>query len=136
LERGILKGSYALLMQLKEDKKLSIGKLGKIDFPKGYYVYVGSAMNGIEGRVKRHQRADKKIHWHIDYFLKKAEISSAYYLESKKRRECDIANNFSRKFEGTPKFGSSDCQCEGHLFYGEQKELVNSAKENKMKNLI
>ena len=130
-----MKGSYALLMNLREDEKIRIGSLGKIEFPKGYYVYVGSAMNGIEGRVNRHLRNRKKVHWHIDFFLKKAEISSVYYLESKNRMECNIANKFSRKFEGVPNFGSSDCQCEGHLFYGEQRELVNCAMENRMNQL-
>jgi Uri superfamily endonuclease len=133
---GILKGSYALFMHLKEEDEIRIGSLGKIELPKGYYVYVGSAMNGIEGRVNRHLRNRKKVHWHIDYFLKKVEISSVYYLESKKRTECKIANKFSREFEGVPKFGSSDCQCEGHLFYGKRKELVNCAKENEMKILF
>jgi Uri superfamily endonuclease len=132
MERGILKGSYALLIHLKEDKKIRIGSLGKIELPKGYYVYIGSAMNGIEGRVNRHLRNRKKVHWHIDYFLKKARISSAYYLESQKQTECNIANKFSRNFEGVPKFGSSDCECEGHLFYGGQKELENCVRENKM----
>ena len=130
-----MKGSYALLMQLREDEEIRIGSLGKIEFPKGYYVYVGSAMNGIESRVNRHLRNRKKIQWHIDYFLKKAEISSTYYLESKKRTECKIANTFSREFEGVTKFGSSDCQCEGHLFYGGQRELVDCAMKNRMKQL-
>lgn len=122
-------------MHLKEDKEIRIGSLGKIEFPNGYYVYVGSAMNGIEGRVNRHLRNRKKVHWHIDYFLKKAEISSVYFLESETRMECKIADKYSREFEGVPKFGSSDCQCKGHLFYGEQKELVDCALENKMNQL-
>ena len=31
-------------------------------------------MNGLEQRVARHLRKDKKMHWHIDYLLKKAKI--------------------------------------------------------------
>ena len=130
-----MKGSYVLLIHLKEDEEIRIGSLGKIEFPKGYYVYVGSSMNGIEGRVNRHLRKRKKVHWHIDYFLKKAEILSAYYFESKKRTECNIANKFFRKFEGVPKFGSSDCNCVGHLFHGNRNELENYAMENRMNQL-
>ncbi len=135
MERGFLKGSYALLTHLKEDEEMRIGSLDKIEFSKGYYAYIGSALNGIEGRVRRHKRAEKKMHWHIDYFLKKANISSAYYIESKKPIECNIACIFSKEFEGITKFGSSDCECESHLFYGNRKELINLAMENKMNKL-
>jgi Uri superfamily endonuclease len=69
LQGNILKGSYVLLIELEQDSNIKVGALGKIHFSKGHYVYVGSAMNGIEGRVRRHLRDEKKTRWHVDYFL-------------------------------------------------------------------
>ncbi|UCE38334.1 MAG: GIY-YIG nuclease family protein [Thermoplasmata archaeon] len=125
-----MKGTYALLMHLEDDKNIRIGSLGSIDFLKGHYLYIGSGMNGIEGRVRRHLRDKKKNHWHIDYFLEKVKITNVYYIN--KKRECILANNFSQKFEVVPRFGSSDCNCKGHLFYGGHRELVDCALQNRL----
>ena len=124
-----MKGSYALLLELDKNSDIIIGALGRIRFPRGYYVYVGSAMNGIEGRVRRHLRDDKKIHWHIDYLLIKAEIRGVYKLESKKRLECAIAGTFSERFDVIESLGASDCKCEGHLFFGRKTQLEDSLRE-------
>jgi Uri superfamily endonuclease len=44
-----MKGCYCLIIKLNNDRTVKIGKkLGKIEFKKGYYVYVGSAMNSLE----------------------------------------------------------------------------------------
>ena len=66
-----LKGTYCLLIHLKQDSKITIGKLGEKNFQKGYYIYVGSALNSLKTRIQRHLRKEKKIHWHIDYLLNK-----------------------------------------------------------------
>ncbi|MCK4902633.1 MAG: GIY-YIG nuclease family protein, partial [Thermoplasmatales archaeon] len=83
-----MKGSYILLIELENDSKIQIGKLGDILFKKGFYVYIGSALNGLEQRINRHLRADKKLHWHIDYLLKSAKVDSVYYKENDQREEC------------------------------------------------
>lgn len=119
-----MKGSYALLISLDGDEDIQVGSLGVIRFSRGFYLYIGSAMNGIEGRVSRHLRKDKKIHWHIDYLLQKAEILEIYYLEGKKRWECSLARACEERFLVVPRFGSSGCGCGGHLFYGKRKELI------------
>ena len=77
-----MKGSYLLLIELKDKETIQIGKLGKIDFMKGFYVYIGSAINGLEQRINRHLRKEKKLHWHIDFLLKSAggNISSGKNL--------------------------------------------------------
>ena len=123
-------------MCLKNHKEIDVGSLGSISFPKGYYLYIGSAMNGIEGRVKRHKRDRKKLHWHVDYLLNKASISSIYFIESRERLECSLANRFADRFKVIPKFGSSDCLCKGHLFFGNRDELIDCASENGMKEFI
>ncbi len=55
------KVSYLLVLENPQDMTLTIGKLGSIRFLPGWYVYVGSAMNSLEARLKRHQRAVKNI---------------------------------------------------------------------------
>ena len=130
-----MKGTYALLMKLINNSKIRIGSLGLIHFPKGNYLYIGSALNGIEGRVIRHLSDSKKIHWHIDYLLEKAEVFKVYFLESRKKTECSIADKFFEKFDPVPRFGSSDCNCTGHLFYGNRNELVDCALKSGMKEL-
>jgi Uri superfamily endonuclease len=118
-----MKGSYVLLISLKESQPIFFGKHHCYDFKSGWYVYIGSAMNSLIPRIQRHLRTKKKFHWHIDYFLKYATISSVHYLESNIRKECDIAERFAQLFESIPGFGCSDCQCKSHLFYGSRKNL-------------
>ena len=118
-----MKGSYVLLIELEKDSTITIGKLGKIFFKKGFYAYVGSALNGLEQRIQRHKSSDKKMHWHIDYLLKYAEIKDAFYRESNKKEECQIANKFG-KLETISGFGCSDCNCKSHLFYGSENDIL------------
>lgn len=49
-----MNGCYCLIIEFNENKKLKIGSRLKIDFKKGCYVYIGSAMNNLKSRVKRH----------------------------------------------------------------------------------
>lgn len=130
-----LKGCYALLMKLKNDTVIEVGALGPLHFPSGHYLYIGSAQNGIEGRVRRHLRKEKKLHWHIDYFLKRANVSALYYKETKRSLECQLAEKLSKRFEVVPLFGSSDCKCKGHLFYGIYEEFMDSVSKMGMRKL-
>lgn len=118
-----MKGGYCLIIKLSKTSQIKIGKrLGKIKFKKGYYVYVGSAMNSLIARIERHLSDDKKMHWHVDYLLKKAEITDVVYNESKRKIECDLSQFISTKAEGIKDFGCSDCECESHLYYFENKK--------------
>jgi sugar fermentation stimulation protein A len=106
-------------MSLSDDPTIGVGSLGRLHFHPGNYVYVGSAMAGLEARVARHMRPEKKTHWHIDHLLARARIEGAVVFPSEKRQECSIA----RKLQTTPgimavaRFGSTDCGCPSHLFY-------------------
>lgn len=111
-----MKGCYCLIIHLDENKELKIGSRLKIDFSKGYYVYVGSAMNNLESRVKRHISSSKKLHWHVDYLLQHGKVKEVIYNLDKKV-ECDLAKQLSLKNKYVKDFGCSDCQCESHLFY-------------------
>jgi Uri superfamily endonuclease len=118
-KKDVLKGTYCLVIHLNQESRIKVGKQGFIDFKKGYYVYVGSALNSLESRIKRHLSNDKKLHWHVDYLLmnKNAEVVDVVFAVSDDRWECSIASEISKNGEGVPKFGCSDCKCPSHLFY-------------------
>ena len=125
------KGSYLLLIKIKKPVEIKIGSLGRRRFEKGYYVYVGSAMNNLKKRVERHMNTSEskkgrdKKYWHIDYLLSNRDvfIENVYYKESEEKEECKIARDISKFSRVTEdKFGSSDCKCESHLFKTNKKE--------------
>ena len=112
-----MKGSYVLVLDLEEDKRLTIGRLGTFEFPAGLYLYCGSALNGLEARVRRHLRQDKKRHWHIDCVTAVAPVKEVWWIESVARWECRWAETIMGRggrvvVRG---FGSSDCRCLTHL---------------------
>ncbi len=113
-----MKGTYLLMMMLRKEASIMVGKKGVICFQKGCYLYVGSAMNGLEQRIQRHLRSQKKIHWHIDYLLPYIEIVGIYYKENARKEECMVARMLARNFTNIPGFGCSDCSCQSHLFFG------------------
>ena len=121
MPKNPLKGTYCLLIQLKHDSKITIGKLGEIEFKNGYYVYVGSALNSLEGRIKRHLRDDKKLHWHVDYLLadENAEIVDVVFTIDDRKWECDLASQIAENGSKIDGFGCSDCKCDSHLFFFE-----------------
>lgn len=112
------KGSYLLLGFLPENLTLSIGSLGKRFFRKGFYVYVGSAMNSLSQRINRHLRLKKSTHWHIDMIAPFLKNMVPLRIESSERLECLIAERLQNIADATvSRFGSSDCHCPGHLFW-------------------
>jgi Uri superfamily endonuclease len=131
-----MKGTYLLVMKLYKDASITVGKLGVIYFKKGYYVYIGSASNGLQQRIQRHLRTYKKIHWHIDYFLPYTEIVNIFYKENTRKEECKIARLFKKNFINIPGFGCSDCSCKSHLFHGHLKELSQIANDLQMRTYL
>jgi len=130
----VMKGCYVLLVELPGDIKTTVGKLGSLTFARGYYAYVGSAMNNIEVRVKYHISNHKRKRWHIDYLLEYGRIVAIYYRESKYRCECELADGLRSRFKPIQKFGATDCGCGGHLFYSKDLyELVHSMREMGLK---
>jgi sugar fermentation stimulation protein A len=112
-------GVYILKIFLHGDTRIEVGSLGAVDFKKGYYAYTGSAMGGIEQRVARHLRKSKKLHWHIDYLLVKAEVKNVFVRETdRKSDECRAAAELEKSGGvHVAGFGSSDCRCKSHLFH-------------------
>jgi Uri superfamily endonuclease len=117
-----LAGTYAFSFMLPEAVKASIGRLGRLDFPAGDYIYLGSARGrgGLRARLGRHLRSVKATHWHIDYLRPYLEIRAIGYLPGNDNLECA----WSQSLAGLPAarlpapgFGASDCVrgCTAHL---------------------
>ncbi|MFZ5571809.1 MAG: GIY-YIG nuclease family protein [Thermodesulfobacteriota bacterium] len=115
------KGTYILILQLENDQRIRIGRLGRFEFQKGWYAYVGSAFGpgGLTARIGHHLKKAVKPHWHIDYLRKSTEIREVWVCEQE-RWEHTIAG-LLLKLEGAsvpaPGFGSSDCRCQSHLVH-------------------
>lgn len=127
-----MKGCYVLIIELKENKTIQIGKIGNIVFKKDFYVYIGSALNGLEHRMSRHLREKKNIRWHIDYLLQHGKLIDIFYKENDKKDECNLAKKFDRELFPIPNFGCSDCKCDTHLFYGSFKDIMHVVDRFKM----
>jgi Uri superfamily endonuclease len=121
------KGTYQLLIRLPESVHIQIGKRGRFKFPKGYYIYTGSARNGLEGRVRRHLRKEKTRFWHIDYLLDHASVTAVFPFTNERKYECSLSlDTLARPGAQVivPKFGSSDCKCPFHLaFFARPKDI-------------
>jgi sugar fermentation stimulation protein A len=111
------RGSYLLLLRLKKDKPITIGKMGEVLFRPGYYLYVGSAMKNMTSRLERHRRLRKNHYWHIDFFRQEAELIAALPFRSSVSLECPLAGAVEKISDWFVRdFGSSDCSCPSHLF--------------------
>lgn len=131
-----MKGIYLLIMTLPKDTSVRVGKREVIHFKKGCHAYVGSALNGLDQRIQRHLKTNKKIHWHIDYLLPFTEIVEILYKDNNQKEECSIAQFLERNFTSIPGFGCSDCSCRSHLFYGPSNEIIRVARNLKMKSYL
>ena len=87
-------------------------------------------MNYLESRLKRHLSSKKKLHWHIDYLLKKATVNDIIFNESERKIECDLSQYISSKTYGIEGFGCSDCNCKSHLYYFKNRnEAIECVKD-------
>jgi len=121
------RGSYVLIVILDYDKKIEVGALGMLHFPKGMYCYVGSARGGLDQRLARHFAREKPLKWHIDYLTTYADAVDAYISYPDMIDECDLA--FYALKAGLvvshKGFGCSDCHCWTHLFTATDDTLDN-----------
>ena len=113
----MIPGTYILNIKLSDIFEAEIGKLGKFHFPKGTYLYAGSALGGLKSRLLRHLRGGC-LHWHIDHLLLCGHVDGAWILVSERRLECLVADTLSEYFwQPVRSLGSSDCNFFSHLFY-------------------
>jgi Uri superfamily endonuclease len=115
-----LPGIYALLFVLSRETAVTVGRLGRHDFPAGCYVYVGSGMAGVGTRIRHHLRPHPRPRWHLDYLLPLGKPAAVIAGHTSERLECPLAISLGRQFEVFRRFGSSDCRCRGHLFHNEE----------------
>lgn len=115
-------GCYVLILQLSRARPITVGRSGKVLFPQGIYLYVGSAFGsgGLRSRVGRHLRGDGRWHWHIDYLRSVADVHGCFYTVADRSLECEWSQALAALPNATipvPHFGSSDCRsgCEAHL---------------------
>ncbi len=113
------KVSYVLFMRVRKSFFCEVKRLGKVNFKRGYYIYVGSSpLRTVNSRILRHMRRKKRLFWHID-FLTSSKLCKIREIYVFRYRECSLAHALVR--EGfrvaREKFGSSDCNCPSHLFY-------------------
>ncbi|XUW99623.1 MAG: GIY-YIG nuclease family protein [Dehalogenimonas sp.] len=120
-----MKGIYILVIELPVDAEINT-KRRKFALSKGFYLYVGSAMNNMEARIKRHLSKSKKQHWHIDFLLDRARIKAVFLAQTEAKQECQLASQFAR-LQSTHNFGCSDCRCFSHLFFGDSENALRSS---------
>ena len=125
-------GLYVLLLRLKKPVTIRVGALGSCAFPKGWYLYTGSARRGLGKRVARHFAAEKPLRWHIDYLSTAAgaiplgavliPMDGPVDGPGHELGECEANRRVGALIEGRaplPRFGASDCRarCPAHLWH-------------------
>ena len=112
-------GAYLLVIALDRELPVRLPRRPEAVLPCGLYGYCGSARGpgGLAARVRRHLRADKRPHWHIDRLTAAGRIVDVHLRPG--GSECDLVNELlSQPDVGVPipGFGSSDCRrCPAHL---------------------
>src|SRR5690606_5372732 len=115
---------YQLRIRLRKPKAVRVGALGRCHFASGWYVYSGSAKNGLVQRVGRHLRHRKRLRWHIDYLLAVADEVDAFVLAGTAMSECRLHTGLRGGDAPVTGFGSSDCSCESHLMHFRRRPRV------------
>ena len=107
--------TYQLVIRVYRRVEVTVGRLGTFTFPKGTYVYTGSAKRNFEARIARHLRKDKSLRWHIDYLLTALGVS-VIEVRRASSAECELNQTIDGEIVA-PGFGASDCKhgCGSHL---------------------
>ena len=122
------RGAYVLGFDIERDVSVNVGALGEHFFPKGSYMYVGSAMNGLSARIARHKRRIKNKRWHIDYLMSIASNVVHMPVISAVNIEVPLAKALSEVYIPYAKgFGASDSCMDTHLFSA-PPDATNSAE--------
>lgn len=119
-------GTYVLLLHLPTEKTITVGKLGVVDFPAGWYTYIGSAFGpgGLLARIKHHLQPAEKPHWHIDYLRREARLAEIWLSPDEVRREedwVDLMIAVPGAVALVDGFGASDSRQSTHLYYFDLK---------------
>jgi Uri superfamily endonuclease len=115
-----------MLLSSATDDVIRVGRLGDMQLQSGFYVYVGSALGsgGVRARLAHHMHHAQHPHWHIDFLRMHTTLEEIWFNYDRKSREHAWARCFAEmRGASVPLagFGSSDCDCETHLFFFEKR---------------
>ena len=108
---------YVVLTFVPRRTVVTVGERGPLEFPRGWYAYVGSAVRAREARVARHLASEKPLRWHADYLFTTVPARAAWLVDGA-RGECELAGALAGlpgAERRPPRFGAGDCRCAGHL---------------------
>ena len=113
------RGAYLLVLENAASFTAPVGKLGEVNFMKGFYIYIGSARKNLKARLDRHSRMRKNIHWHIDHIVPaKMKILKTFPIRRKDDVEENLAGELLDICHGfIHGFGSSDSRQPSHLLH-------------------
>jgi Uri superfamily endonuclease len=114
-------GAYILLIDVVKPQTLPQKRFAGTVLEPGTYLYCGSAYGpgGLNARVLRHFKPEKKIRWHVDVLTSggAGRVTAAWIEEG--GDECRLSAMLcesERVAIPVPGFGSSDCAlCPTHL---------------------
>jgi Uri superfamily endonuclease len=109
-------GAYVLVINLCEPVMARIRGKPSAPLAPGEYLYCGSARGhgGLRGRLARHMRHGKSLHWQIDTLTEAGTVLGAWTFPG--GNECDLVASLSHLPIAVEGFGSSDCRtCSSHL---------------------
>ena len=126
-----VKGAYVIEFFLQSPIFLTVGKLGKFRLEPGWCYYIGSARNGLRGRLIRHITGKGRLWWHIDYLRRKIAPARFWYVVTDERLESSIVKIVeSKAAPAIAGFGAGDSTDDSsHLFFSERR--VNYKKQLK-----
>jgi len=126
-----MKGTYTLLVELREPATVEFGAAGVRDLTAGWYAYTGSAFGpGGFARVDRHRelaRGERESrHWHVDYLLGHPDSRVADAVTT---ADADVECAVSETLDAEPiaGLGASDCDCDSHLRFSPDREGLERA---------
>jgi Uri superfamily endonuclease len=114
--------TYILVLEKRTSSPVAFKKEA-IFMRRGVYMYVGSAKRGMQARLARHLRREKKLFWHIDYVTSCPDVAvKAIFLSPSQecatlREISDLGLLFGRRL------GASDCVCLSHFIHVPGKGL-------------
>ena len=132
-------GAYQILLRIRRTLTLHIApsvighKFDGLVLPPGFLIYTGSAMGGIEGRLRQHFTTGARRQWHLDHLTghPEVELVGVMRFPSTRRQECELAFATERSPGArvpAPGFGNGDkskskglCRCSSHLVHFETR---------------
>lgn len=124
--------SYVLILKLDRASLIKVGALGTFKFPEGNYAYAGS---GNLSRIKRHLRREKRLRWHIDYLLQRAQPVEVWIGDLEEYLLVEMLEGKLTPF--IKGFGSSDTGKYSHLFIGKpEREFLASIGYKRINSVL